>query len=444
MAYLKRKIDLFLQNWYHDPDKKPLIIKGARQIGKTSSIRQFAASFYDHFVEINFIEKPRFRTILEDGYETDLIVRNITRIDPGISFVPGKTLLFFDEIQSCPDIVTSLKFFAEDGKYDVICSGSLLGINYKQVESISVGYKTEYEMYSLDFEEFLWAKGYDDALKSDLLAHMIKVVPFKDTLMNTMQSLFLDYVILGGMPEVISKYIGSGNFSGTLDLQKQIIIAYKEDIRKYASGIDQARIARVFDAVPVQLAKENKKFQISKVSKGATFAAYGACVDWLADAGIVKKCYCLNFPELPLKGNFDDTKFKLYFADSGLLVASLDDESQEDLRANKNFGVYKGALYENIAAEALYKEGYPLFYYKREDGSLEEDFFIRDMKNLIPIEVKANTGNSQSLRSLIKNERYEDIVWGIKLSKNNIGFQNDVYTFPYYCAFLLREWLKQR
>ena len=444
MAYLKRKIDLFLQNWYHDPDKKPLIIKGARQIGKTSSIRQFAASFYDHFVEINFIEKPRFRTILEDGYETDLIVRNITRIDPGISFVPGKTLLFFDEIQSCPDIVTSLKFFAEDGKYDVICSGSLLGINYKQVESISVGYKTEYEMYSLDFEEFLWAKGYDDALKSDLLAHMIKVVPFKDTLMNTMQSLFLDYVILGGMPEVISKYIGSGNFSGTLDLQKQIIIAYKEDIRKYASGIDQTRIARVFDAVPVQLAKENKKFQISKVSKGATFAAYGACVDWLADAGIVKKCYCLNFPELPLKGNFDDTKFKLYFADSGLLVASLDDESQEDLRANKNFGVYKGALYENIAAEALYKEGYPLFYYKREDGSLEEDFFIRDMKNLIPIEVKANTGNSQSLRSLIKNERYEDIAWGIKLSKNNIGFQNDVYTFPYYCAFLLREWLKQR
>ena len=444
MTYLKRKIDNVLQNWYQDPDKKPLIIKGARQIGKTESIRRFALSSYDNFIEINFIESPRFRSILEDGYETDLIIKNITRIDPAISFIPGKTLLFFDEIQSCPDIMTSLKFFSIDKRFDVICSGSLLGINYKQVESISVGYKTDYDMYSLDFEEFLWAKGYDENLKTDLLEHMISLAPANETLSGIMTSLFLDYAILGGMPEVVCSYIESDSFSGTLDLQKQIINAYKEDIRKYAQGADQTRITRIFDAIPVQLAKDNKKFQITKVASGARFHDYDACIDWLVDAGIIKKCYCLNFPELPLKGNYDDNRFKLYYADSGLLVASLDDESQADLRTNKNLGVYKGALYENIVSEALYKEGYPLFYYKREDGSLEEDFFIRDAKNLIPVEVKAKSGRSKSLRSLIDNDKYADISWAVKLSSNNIGFQNNIYTFPHYCAFLLKDWLKSK
>lgn len=444
MSYLKRKIDSFLADWYKSTEKKPLIVKGARQIGKTESIRHFASSHYEKIVEINFVESPKYRTILEDGYETDLILKNMSRINPDISFIPGKTLLFFDEIQSYPDIATSLKFFSIDGRYDVICSGSLLGVNYKQIESISVGFKEDYEMYSLDFEEFLWAKGYDDSIKKDLLEHMIQLSPLNETLTNTMYSLFLDYTILGGMPEVVSSYIESKSFSGTLNLQKQIIAAYKEDIRKYADGADQTRITRVFDAIPVQLAKENKKFQISKVASGARFHDYAGCVDWLVDAGIIKKCYCLNFPELPLKGNYDDSKFKLYFADTGLLVAMLDDESQDDLRANKNLGVYKGALYENAVGEILYKSGYPLFYYKREDGTLEEDFFVRDQKNLIPIEVKARSGRSQSLRSLINNERYPDIDWGVKLSLNNIGYTSSIYTFPYYCGFLLRAWISAR
>lgn len=444
MRYLKRKVDRFLSDWCSSADRKPLVIKGARQIGKTRSVRQFAKEHYDNFVEINFIESPKFKTILSDGYETDLIVRNITRIDPGISFVPGRTLLFFDEVQSCPDIMTSLKFFSLDGRYDVICSGSLLGVNYKQIESVSVGYKTDYEMYSLDFEEFLWAKGYDDSLKGDLLDHMKNSAPLSETLKDVLYSLFMDYAVLGGMPEVLGRYLQSGSFSGTLELQKQIISAYKEDIRKYVTGADQARITRVFDAVPAQLAKENKKFQISKVAAGARFHDYGGCVEWLSDAGIVKKCYCLNYPELPLKGNYDDTKFKLYMADSGLLVAMLDEEAAEDLRANRNLGVYKGALFENIISESLYKNGYPLYYYKREDGTLEEDFFIRDQRNLIPLEVKARGGRSKSLRSLIDNDRYPDISWGIKLSLNNIGFENRIYTFPYYCAFLLRDWLKEK
>ena len=443
MAYLRRKIDSYLENWFNDKDKKPLIIKGARQIGKTKSIREFAHSHYEIVVEINFIESPQYKTILENGYNPDDIIKNITRINPNFSFAPKKTLIFFDEIQSYPDIVTSLKFFSEDGRYDIICSGSLLGINYKQIESISVGYKTDYEMYSMDFEEFLWARGYDDSFKDDLFEYMVSIKPFGESLKNTMDSLFIDYVILGGMPEVVATYFETKSFSGTHKIQDDIISAYKEDIRKYADGADQTRITRVFDAVPVQLAKENKKFQISKVATGARFHDYGGCIDWLQDAGIVKKCYCLSFPELPLKGNYDDTKFKLYFADTGLLTAMLDDESQEDLRANKNLGVYKGALYESIVGEALYKQGYSLFYYKREDGTLEEDFFIRGKDYLIPLEVKARKGQSQSLRNLIDKDKYSDIKWGMKLSLNNIGFENNIYTFPYFCTFLLREWVHQ-
>lgn len=444
MSYLKRKIDIYLENWFHDADKKPLIIKGARQIGKTESIRRFANAYYDNVVEINFVESPFFKTILSDGYNPNDIIKNITRINPDIEFIDGKTLIFFDEIQSFPDIVTSLKFFSIDGRYDVICSGSLLGINYKQIESISVGYKSDYEMYSLDFEEFLWANGYDDSLKKELLNNMIEQSPISVVTFEKLNKLFIDYVILGGMPEVVSKYIDSSSFSKTRELQKQILSAYREDIRKYADGVDQTRIVRVFDAISVQLSKENKKFQITKIGHGARFHDYAGCIDWLQDAGIIKKCYCLNFPELPLKGNYDDTKFKLYMADTGLLVTMLDDETQMDLRVNKNLGVYKGAIYESIVGEALYKSGYSLYYYKREDSSLEEDFFIRDINNLIPVEVKANGGKSQSMKTLIESEKYGDIKWGIKLSMNNIGFENNVYTFPYFCTFLLKEWLQVR
>ena len=444
MSYLRRKIDTYLDNWFSNENKKPLIIKGARQIGKTESIRIFAKKHYANVIEINFIESPKFKTILEDGYSTDEIVKNITRIEPGFTFIPGKTLIFFDEMQAYPNIATSLKFFSQDGRFDVICSGSLLGINYKQIESISVGYKEDYEMYSMDFEEFLWARGYDDSLKDDLLAHMIEGKAFNEATMDSLMSLFLDYVVLGGMPEVVKRYYETKSFSGTKELQKQIIDAYREDIRKYADGVDQTRITRVFDSVPVQLAKDNKKFQISKVASGARFHDYGACIDWLSDAGIVKKCYCLNFPELPLKGNYDETKFKLYFGDTGLLTAMLDDESQEDLRANKNLGVYKGAIYESVVGEALYKQGYGLYYYKRDDGTLEEDFFIRDTQNLIPLEVKAREGRSKSMRTLISSDKYSDIKWGIKLSLNNIGFENNTCTFPYFCGFLLKEWMAAR
>lgn len=440
--YLKRKIDLFLENWYRDPEKKPLIVKGCRQIGKTESIRHFAKKHYKSIIEINFVEEPKYQSITSDGYRAEDIIKNISLIDPGKRFIPGKTLLFFDEIQQFPDIATALKFFQQDNQYHVICSGSMLGINYKRIESNSVGYKTDYTMHSMDFEEFLWAKGYDDSFRNMLLDHMRELKPLNDAILKTGRSMFLDYCVLGGMPAVVASYIARGTFEGSLDTQRQLLEDYKEDIRKYAEGVDQTRILNVYQRIAPQLAKENKKFQLSKIATGARFKDYRGCIEWLIDAGIVNPCYCMNFPELPLKGNYDPDKFKLYFADSGLLVAQLDEESQDDLRANKNLGVYKGALYENIVGEALVKSGAALYYYRRDDSTLEQDFFLRTRDHLVPIEIKATNGRSKSLRTLIQSEKYADIAFGVKLIDGNIGFSDQIYTYPYFCAFLLRELLR--
>ena len=442
--YLRRKIDFFLTEWKNSENRKPLIVKGPRQVGKTESIRRFAKEAYRNVVYINFVEEPKYKKITEDGYKTEDIIRNISRIDPGKRFEEGETLLFFDELQEYPEIATALKFFCIDGRFDVICSGSLLGIHYKRIESNSVGYKSDYDMCSMDFEEFLWAKGYGDAIVEEMFEHMKTQKPFNETEITTYSNLFLDYCILGGMPAVVREYIRRDTFEGTLEVQRQLLEDYKEDIRKYAEGLDQTRILNVFEQIPLQLAKDNKKFQISKVASGARFKDYRGCVEWLRDAGVVNVCYCLNAPELPLKGNYDDTKYKLYFFDTGLFVAMLDEEAQEDLRANKNLSVYKGALYENIVGEALVKMGYGLYYYKKDDSTLEEDFFVRTQDSLVPVEVKATRGTAKSLRTLIRSEAYPDISWGIKFMSGNIGTSDDIVTFPYFCTFLLKRYLKEK
>lgn len=442
--YLKRKIDEFLVQWKNNKDRLPLIVKGARQIGKTESINHFAKKYYSNIVYINFVLEPKYKTILSDGYDVDSIVKNITLLDTKKKFIKDDTLLIFDEIQEYPDIATSLKSFKVDGKYDVICSGSLLGIHYQKIHSNSVGYKTDYEMYSMDFEEFLWAKGYDDTQIADLLKHMILQKPFGQTQFEVYKKLFLDYCILGGMPAVVRQYIETNSFSNTLEIQNQIRLDYEEDIRKYAQGLEQTKIASVYRNIPVQLAKENKKFQYNKLGKNARSREYTGCIDWLKDAGVISICYCLHFPELPLKGNYDENKFKLYYPDTGLLISTLDEEAQDDLRANKNLGIYKGALYENFVAEAFLKQGLGLYYYKKENATLEEDFFVRTKDALIPVEVKANKNSSKSLNQLISNKNYSDIHYGIKLGNSNIGFENNIYTFPYFCAFLLKRYLKKQ
>ena len=442
--YLRRKIDQILEEWYGGR-RLPLILKGPRQVGKTESVRHFAARRYDSIVEINFYEEPKYRKILDDGYGAQDIVNAISRINARWKFPPNRTLLFFDEVQKFPDITTSLKFFAQDGRFDVICSGSLLGINYGEIESNSVGFKVDVDMSSLDFEEFLWAKGYGDDLADEMLDAMCSMQPLKSVTHDVARGLFLDYCTLGGMPDVVRSYIeNNGLFAGIYDRQRQIVRDYRGDVRKYAEGLDQTRILNVFDHIPVQLARENRKFQISKVAHGARFRDYRGCVEWLADAGVVNPCYCLLQPELPLKGNYDETKFKLYFVDTGLLISMLDEDAQDDLRTNRNLGIYKGAVFENIVAEAFTKAGLGLYYWRRGESPLEEEFFVRCGADLVPVEVKAGNSRSKSLRELIDSPRYHDIRWGIKFADANVGFSNDILTLPWFCAFLMPRMLRKR
>ena len=444
MELLRRKIDGFLEEWRRDPERLPLIVKGARQVGKTASVRQFGKTHYPNFVEINFLLQKQYRDIFDSGFEVDAILRNITLHDPGLEFVPHETLIFFDELQACPNCATSLKSFRQDGRYDVICSGSLMGINYREIESNSVGYKQDYEMYSLDFEEYLWAKGYRTEQIEELYSHMADVRPLSETQLAVMMENFREYMVLGGMPAVVSSFVAKKNYSGTLAMQRQILLDYEEDITKYAGGLDHGKILNVYRRIPVFLGKENKKFQISKVAHGARSREYVGVLDWLNDAGIVNLCYCMTQPELPLKGNYDPDHFKVYFRDTGLLIGALDEEAQEDLRSNRNFNAYKGAIYENMVGDMLVKQGYPLYFYKNEKGTMEIDFFVRDKDSLIPVEVKAMDGATVSLNKMIESEKFPDVRYGIKLGNKNIGWNGKFYTFPYFLTFLLKRFLRER
>ncbi len=437
---LKRKVNDFLLDWKNRPNHLPLIIKGARQIGKTSSIEHFSSQ-YENFVEINFVEEPRYKQIFDDGFSVNDIIKQISFINQSFNFVPGKTLILFDELQACPNCATCLKFFKIDGRFDVICSGSLMGINYKEIESNSVGYKEEYEMSSMDFEEFLWAKGFTAEQIEDLYSHMKNLSPFSELELSVMFDNFREYMVLGGMPAVIKKFVSQNNYSGTLQIQKNLLKDYEEDITKYAQGLDKGKIKNVYNNISVFLAKENKKFQVSKISKNARNRDYVGTVEWLNDAGIINVCYCLDELSLPLKGNYEPKNYKIYYRDTGLLIASLEEEAQNDLRLNKNFNTYKGAIYENIVADMLVKSGYNLYYYKNEKSTIEIDFFLRDANSLVPVEVKANDNPTASLNKVITDEKFSEVKYGIKLCYKNIGFNGKFYTFPYFLTFLLKRFL---
>lgn len=443
MPRLKRKIDDFLIEWKNNKDRLPLIVKGARQIGKTDSIENFARNNYKYFIEINFALQPEFKSIFDNGFNVDTIISNISLINNDFVFVPGETLIFFDEMQDCINCATSLKAFNIDRRYDVICSGSMMGINYKEIESNSVGNKQDYTMYSMDFEEFLWAKGYKENQIEDLYKCMKECKPLTTTQFDVMMLNFKDYMILGGMPAIVAKYIENKNFSGILTMQEQILKDYEEDIAKYAEGFDKARILNAYRKVATFLGNENKKFQVSKVSNGARNREYRGVSDWLSDAGIINISYCMEECALPLKGNYNPENYRLYFADTGLLIASLDEEAQDDLRKNQNFNTYKGAIYENVVGDMLVKAGYNLYFYKNDKGTVEMDFFIRDKNSLIPVEVKANDNSTVSLNNLIDSNNYKDIKYGIKLCNKNIGFNGKFYTFPYFMTFLLKRYLKE-
>ena len=434
---LRRKIDDFLLTWKKAPNHKPLIIKGARQIGKTTSIEAFGKT-YKSFIEVNFLLEPTLKNIFAKGYSVDSVIKELSLQKPNSQFIPHDTLILFDEIQAFPDATTSLKSFCQDRKFDVICSGSLLGINYSTISSIAVGYKEDFEMHSLDFEEFLWALGYKDDLIDDLFSSMKELKPLDDGVFQIISSCFQDYIFCGGMPEIVNTFINEKNFSNVFLKQKQLFQDYQDDITKYVNGLDKSRVQNLYKHITPQLAKENHKYQISKLGHGARNRDYIGCEDWLKDAGIINLAYSLSNLSLPLAGNEDYSNYRIYYQDTSLLVASLDDDAKTDLNQNKNFGIYSGALFENLVSEALVKEGYDLHFYRSEDSTIELDFVIRVKNELVPVEVKAKRGRTKSLNAVISNPK-NHIHYGVKLSKNNIGFDGKIFTFPYFLSFLLKR-----
>lgn len=430
---LKRKVDAFLEEW-KNREHNPLIIKGARQIGKTTSILEFAKKNYESVIEINFISNPEYIQIFKGGFDVDSVVLESSILNPNLKFIPNNTLIFFDEVQEYMDATTSLKFFALDKRFDVICSESSPIVN-----DTSIGFKEDYTMYSLDFEEFLWAKGYEDNIINSLFNNALELKPYSDLVLDKMNSLFMEYILTGGMPKIVSTYISQGNYSGIPDRQKQLYQDYLDDIRKYVEGLDASRVENMYLHVASQLGKENPKFQITKLGHGARAFQYEGCAQWLADAGVVNIGYCLNSLSLPLKGNENPNNYRVYFADTSLLIASMDEESRKDLLVSKNLGVYKGALYENFAAEALMKQGYDLFFYRSEDSRTELDFLIRIKDNIVPIEIKANKGSARSLNTVIDDKKIDEIKYGIKFSNNNIGVANNVLTLPFFTLFMLKR-----
>ena len=377
---LRRKIEEVLIKWKNTPNHKPLIIKGCRQCGKTFSVNAFAKEHYTHVVYLNFFEHPDYKLAFEGSKQIDSIVMNLTALLPNSRFVSGQTCIILDEIQECSAARTALKFFKIDGRYDVIATGSLLGVHgYKGNEtdynSIPVGYEQHIEMFPLDFEEFLWANGISQEIIALVTKSLQDRQPISPAIHQRMRQLMLEYVVVGGMPEVVNRFIATHNMSDVLEEQHSIITGYKEDMVKYAVNEDKVRLRAAFDSIPRQLSKENKKFQFSVIKKGARAKEYITGIQWLEDAGIIIRCRNLSITELPLEGNAIEDSFKVYMRDTGLFVSMLEEGTQFDILQGRLYG-YKGAIFENLIADIFIKMGRKLYYYRKDSG-LEIDFVIR-------------------------------------------------------------------
>ena len=440
---LQRKIERTLIKWKNTPNHKPLIIKGCRQCGKTFSVNAFAKEYYTHVVYLNFFEHPDYKLAFEGSKQIDSIVMNLTALLPNSRFVSGQTCIILDEIQECSAARTALKFFKIDGRYDVIATGSLLGVcGYKGDEtdynSIPVGYEQHIEMFPLDFEEFLWANGINQEIIGLLTKSLQERTPIPPAIHQRMRQLILEYTIVGGMPEVVNRFIATHNMSDVLEEQNSIITGYKEDMVKYAANEDKVRLRAAFDSIPRQLSKENKKFQFSVIKKGARAKEYITGIQWLEDAGIIIRCRNLSITELPLEGNAIEDSFKVYMRDTGLFVSMLEEGTQFDILQGRLYG-YKGAIFENLIADIFIKMGRKLYYYRKDSG-LEIDFVIRYHSECVLVEVKASTGNTKSTKTILQHPDKYHVYQAIKLGDYNIGEKDGILTLPVYMAFLLKEY----
>jgi predicted AAA+ superfamily ATPase len=445
---LRRKIESVLEKWKDSEHKKPLVIKGIRQCGKTYIVQRFAKENYESVVYLNFILEPDKKSAFAGNIDVDTIILNLSALIPDSRFINGKTCIILDEIQECREARTALKSFQIDGRFDVIATGSLLGVrgygkSVKKAEggqdSVPVGYETVIEMHPLDFEEFLWANGINGKVIDTVKSCFKKESVIPEGVHKVMMELLYRYVIVGGLPEVVNTFLETKNIELTYQMQRNLIAGYEEDMVKYADDADKVRIRECFESIPKQLAKDNKKFQYSVVRKGGRSSQYVSSIQWLEDAGLVKRCYNTQITELPLEGNSIKECFKLYTTDIGLLVAMLDYGTQADILKGNLLG-YKGAIFENLMADFLCKSGQKLYYFQKDSG-LELDFLVRYKGECVAIEVKAKSGKAKSLRTVLKNKNIYHINNAIKLGKYNVGRESEVLTIPLYMGFLVKDTL---
>jgi len=438
VVMLRRKMEEFLNKWKSTPGHKPLVIKGCRQCGKTWVVRHFAEQNYKKVVYMNFLANKELATIFSGSLQVDHLIMLISAAYR-ISLIPGETILIFDEIQDCPEARTALKFFQIDGRFDIIATGSLLGVSgyRKQPSSVPVGYEHIVEMHPLDFEEFLWANGISKEIFDYLKKCLRDISPVPEALHRQFKELLLQYTVVGGMPAVVQEFVNTKDVVVVAAMQRDIVSEYKDDMIKYAEIKSKSLIRQCFDSIPQQLAKENKKFQYSLVKKNGTSAMFEGILQWLTDAGIAAKCYNVHCLELPLTAQSMNDVFKLYMCDTGLFVSMLDDGTQLDILQGNMLG-YKGAIFENLIADIFGKMGRKLYYYRKDSG-LEIDFVIRYKGKCTLVEVKATTGNAKSLNTVLHQAERHHVYEGIKLGDYNIGYGNQVLTLPLYMAFLLTD-----
>ena len=440
----RRKIEQVLLDWKKNKDKMPIVIKGCRQCGKTFSVLDFARKNYGNVVYLDFFLNPQYKSIFDDSLEIDNILVNISTLLPNVRIVPGDTCFVFDEIQDCPRARTSLKFFKIDGRFDVICTGSLLGVSGDRSQDpdddrfapVPVGYEKIVEMYPMDFEEWLWTNGIQEAVFRKLEDCLSSLVPVPEVIHRRMTQLLQQYVIVGGMPRAVTTFMETHNIQEVVSVQNAIIEGYKTDMLKYAPQPDKPRIRECFESIPKQLSRENKKFAYAQVRANGRGRDYQGSLQWIEDAGIIRKCYNLEIPELPLDGNAISEQFKVYMADTGLFVSMLERETAHDILNGNLFG-YKGAIFENLIADIFGKMGRKLYYYRKDSG-LEVDFVMRYDGECTLVEVKASSGNVKSTKTILAHPEKYHVSRAIKLGNYNIGTSDQITTLPLYMAFLLK------
>ena len=440
MVELRREIYDTLRAWKAKSKQECLLIKGARQIGKTYIVRKFGRECYENFVEINFIEHEEFIPVFDKALDANTILSGITALLPNVKFVPGRTLLFLDEIQECPNARTALKFLATDERCDVVASGSLLGIKYKKgrkrkpPKSYPVGYERQLTMHSLSFREYLWAKGYSDEQFESLRESFVQRSPVQEAVNERFNSLVREYIVVGGMPEVVRTFVETGHYGEVQLVQEKILTAYVDDIHKYAEAPDIPKIENCHRAIPRILAGENHKFKYSEVEKGGTARKYLSSVTWLRDAHLATLAECVGNLELGLAAYVREDWFKLYMSDVGLLSAMYGMAVKRAVLDGSLAGSVKGGIYENFICGELERRGFPVRYFKTEQGDSEVEFVIENTDGVVPVEVKAGNGATASLDRALRRPA---VPYGYKFTAGNVGVAGKKITLPHYMVIFM-------